>query len=99
MNEGGHVDAQFSEVDRIMQAAGLTVTDLAHLTPFSRSTIYNWRSGKKRPNPFYRSTLTGWMALITKAIDRNRLPLPVHLTGKERAQAIKRVLAEVKRLS
>ena len=92
------IAADFVGVEDTLDKAGLTITDLAALTPFSRSTLYNWRTGLKSPSTFYKATFNGYIDLIDKAIANNRLPLTSILRGKERIATLRAVLREVKRL-
>jgi hypothetical protein len=92
------VHEQFKHVDEALNNAGLNMTDLGHLTPFNRSTLYNWRAGKKQPHSFYAQTLNGWVALINKAVEHNMLPLTSNVRGEERANTLRKVLREVRSL-
>ena len=91
-------ELDFTHVQEALDRAGLTMTDLANITPFCRSTLYNWKNGTKKPHDFYSDTLRGWVRLINIATDAQLLPVPHHLLGNDRKRAVKNVLKQARQI-
>lgn len=77
----------------ILKRAGLGPSDVARLTGVTRVAATRWLNGTSAPGAHTRGAAQKLVDVVTRAVEAGELPVPVHVTRRERLLYIKTVLA------